>query len=88
MQNYPIEEVLILPYLNENFEESLIQQTLNALTVENARISVISKSFENECGLVEPIYKTKYTFSKIDQRLYDILMDNKLSEGFNLIERN
>lgn len=73
LQYYPVEEVLVQPYLNEKYDEVLIASIIASLTVDNVRINIVSKEFEAECQSTEPIYGTRFVSSKIDEKLYDRL---------------
>ena len=64
--NYKPEDVLVGGNLIKEFNEELIRKNLDAMTLDNLNIYFISKSFENECELTEPIYGIKYHKEKID----------------------
>ena len=38
MHNYPIHEIIVVPYSHHEFNQKLIQDTINSLTEENLRI--------------------------------------------------
>ncbi|KAL4508543.1 hypothetical protein ABPG72_003847 [Tetrahymena utriculariae] len=88
MQYYPIEEVLIQPYLNEQYDRQLIQETINQFNIENVRITVISKRFADQCNLTEPIYGTQYSVERINQQLRDLLSNPKIDVIHDLIKPN
>lgn len=66
----------------------MIQETINLFTIENVRISVISKNFEKDCTLTEPIYGTKYSVAPFDEKLKNLLTHPKVDEVHDLIKEN
>jgi len=71
MQYYPLEDVLRLHYMMEEFKPDLIKSTIDNLTYKNMRITLLSKSIEGQCDKQEKWYGTKYTFEPISQDLLD-----------------
>lgn len=69
LASYPIEHLLIHPYLLTAYDSELIQKTVDSFTLENMRIYLISKSVEPEATQTEPIYQTKYFESKFDEEI-------------------
>jgi hypothetical protein len=51
----------------EEFRPDLINAYLNQLTSKNLIVYVEAKSFEPECTLEEPIYKTKYIVQTLEE---------------------
>ncbi|EGR28469.1 insulin-degrading enzyme, putative, partial [Ichthyophthirius multifiliis] len=88
MQNQPIEDVLIQPYLNEKFEEEVFQKTVDNLNIENMRIQVISQNFKNECILQEPVYNTKYTIQYLPDYLRNFFNENNFNINMQFLEKN
>eukprot|EP01016_Furgasonia_blochmanni_P015348 TRINITY_DN1835_c0_g2_i7.p2 TRINITY_DN1835_c0_g2~~TRINITY_DN1835_c0_g2_i7.p2 ORF type:complete len:116 (+),score=23.50 TRINITY_DN1835_c0_g2_i7:286-633(+) len=74
LQDVPYEDVLIAPYLNEEFKPDLINKYLNALGHENLRVLAISKTFEKDCGKWQG---TKYAQNKLMLRPLD---DSRIRE--------
>jgi len=68
---YPYNEVLKLNYFMENYNEELLNQTLNNFTLENLRIVLISKKCEPECTQLEEWYSVKHTQSPFEQYVFD-----------------
>ena len=60
MHKREIEELLIYPYLMEEFKPDLIENYLNELKYDNLAIILESKTLEDECTETEPIYSSKY----------------------------
>lgn len=55
-----MEEVLVFPYLMEEYRPELINNYLQQLRTDNLIIFAESKEFEPDCTIEEPIYKCKY----------------------------
>ncbi len=64
MQNYPVEDLLLIPYLNEEFDEELIKRYISSLKVENLVIFLFSQSIKDNCTLQEEVFGTKYSLEK------------------------
>ena len=60
------EDVIAGNYLYGEYKESLIKKYLDMLTLNNLNIYYLSKSFEKECNLTEPYFRTKYCKEKIN----------------------
>jgi len=65
MQIFPLEEVLIAPYLSNEWRPDLIKGLLDELVPSKSRIVIVSQSFEPDCDLAEPYYKTKYGITRV-----------------------
>ncbi|XP_017059647.1 insulin-degrading enzyme isoform X2 [Drosophila ficusphila] len=65
MQIFPLEEVLIAPYLSNEWRPDLIKSLLDELVPSKSRIVMVSQSFEQDCNLAEPYYKTKYGVERV-----------------------
>jgi len=65
MQIFPLEEVLIAPYLSNEWRPDLIKSLLDELVPSKSRIVMVSQSFEQDCDLAEPYYKTKYGVERV-----------------------
>jgi len=76
MQDFPVEDVLQVYYLMEEFQPELIKQTINSLTYDNMRIQLISKSLEKECTLTEKWYGTKYSTEPLPEEFREFFKDN------------
>lgn len=79
MQKFPIHHTLKIDYFMEKYEPENILRVINSLKLENMRIYLKSPVVESETNLVEPIYNTKYTFSKLDKNFIDIFNDPKVN---------
>lgn len=69
MQLYPTEDVVRHDFMMEEFDADHIAKIINNLTLDNLRISLVSKSVEEECKLVEKWYGTKYAFEPFSNQL-------------------
>lgn len=69
MQVYPIEEVLSAPYLVTEWRPDLVQNLLDNLFPENARIIIVGKKIENSANLTEKWYGTPYKHDKIQNSM-------------------
>ena len=66
LMEYAPEDTIAGPILFGELNEPLLKKYLDLLTLDNLNIHFISKSFENECNLTEPIYGTKYCKEKLN----------------------
>jgi len=62
MNYYPIEDVVQLSHLMEEYKPELIKKIIDSFTLDNMRVYLVSKSVEPECDMTEEWYKTKYTY--------------------------
>ncbi|XP_043278498.1 insulin-degrading enzyme isoform X2 [Venturia canescens] len=60
LQKYPMEEILIAPYLLTEWRPDLINTVIDHLTPDNIRVYVIGKIFEDIATETEPWYGTKF----------------------------
>jgi len=60
MHYYPLEDILHLNYLMEEYKPDIFHGVINSLTADNMRVYLTSKSVEKECDQVERWYGTKY----------------------------
>ncbi|KAI5707248.1 hypothetical protein M8J75_016018 [Diaphorina citri] len=58
---YPLNEILVAPYMLTEYKPDLISDLLNRLRPDNMRLALVAKQFEPLCDKVEPWYGTKYT---------------------------
>lgn len=79
MHNYPIEDVLKIGYLMEDYKPDLIEKTINSLTTKNVRIYLTSKSVEKDCNQTEKWYGTKYSCEPFNEELRNILENPKVN---------
>ncbi len=68
---YPYEDILKLHYFMEDYDEELINNTINHLTLDNMRIFMISQKCEPECNLLEEWYSVKHTVAPFEQYIKD-----------------
>jgi len=82
---YDINDALSAGYLIETYDEKLIKDTINQLTLSNMTIYLHSQDFKEECTLKEPIYGTNYYKTKCPTNIVEIcnsdLKDIKLSSN-------
>lgn len=69
---YPLPEVLSANYLITEWSPDLIEQVMEKLSPNNARIIIVGQSLKGKCVLEEPWYKTNYCYDKIEQRTIDV----------------
>lgn len=60
LQKYPMEEILIAPYLFTEWRPDLINTVIDHLTPDNIRVYVVGKVFENIATEIEPWYGTRF----------------------------
>ena len=79
MQKYPVEDVLVCNYLMEEFEAERLQKTVDSLKLDNMRVYLRSKAVAEEANLEEPIYKTKYGFTKFSKEIEEMFHNPKVT---------
>ncbi|XP_036670582.3 insulin-degrading enzyme isoform X1 [Drosophila suzukii] len=84
MQIFPLEEVLIAPYLSNEWRPDLIKSLLNELVPSKSRIVMVSQSFEQDCDLAEPYYKTKYGVERVTKDTVQCWENCDLNENLKL----
>ena len=66
LMDYKPEDIIAGPHLFGEFNESLIKQYLDMMTLDNLNIILLSNSIAKDCNLTEEIYGTKYSKEKFD----------------------
>ncbi|EDX11226.1 insulin-degrading enzyme isoform X1 [Drosophila simulans] len=84
MQIFPLEEVLIAPYLSNEWRPDLIKGLLDELVPSKSRIVIVSQSFEPDCDLAEPYYKTKYGIKRVAKDTVQCWENCELNENLKL----
>ncbi|BFF98691.1 insulin-degrading enzyme [Drosophila madeirensis] len=84
MQIFPLEEVLIAPYLSNEWRPDLISGLLDELIPSKSRIVIVSQSFEPSCDQAEPYYKTKYGLERIPTDIVQSWEKCDLNENLKL----
>ncbi|KRK02280.1 insulin-degrading enzyme isoform X2 [Drosophila yakuba] len=84
MQIFPLEEVLIAPYLSNEWRPDLIKGLLDELVPSKSRIVMVSQSFEQDCDLAEPYYKTKYGVKRVAKDTVQCWENCELNENLKL----
>ncbi|XP_037720815.1 insulin-degrading enzyme isoform X2 [Drosophila subpulchrella] len=84
MQIFPLEEVLIAPYLSNEWRPDLIKSLLDELVPSKSRIVMVSQSFEQDCDLAEPYYKTKYGVERVTKDTVQCWENCDLNENLKL----
>lgn len=69
MFKYPIEDILSYKYLFEEFQKDKLQKTIESFKLENLRITLRSKTLQNECDLTLDYYGAKYTKGPIPENI-------------------
>ena len=72
LPKYPVEDLLQLGYLYEEYNEKLLQETIKRFQLNNMRILLLSKEFEKECNLIEEFYGTKYTSEPLSTEITEL----------------
>ncbi|KAL0270074.1 UNVERIFIED_CONTAM: hypothetical protein PYX00_007602 [Menopon gallinae] len=65
MHLYPMEDILIAPYIIDDWNPSLIIKSMEQLKPKNIRLAVIGQKFDNITDQTEPWYGTKYKLETI-----------------------
>nr|AAA28439.1 insulin-degrading enzyme [Drosophila melanogaster] len=84
MKIFPLEEVLIAPYLSNEWSPDLIKGLLDELVPSKSRIVIVSQSFEPDCDLAEPYYKTKYGITRVAKDTVQSWENCELNENLKL----
>ena len=66
LMDYKPEDIIAGPRLFGEFNEPLIKQYLDMMTLDNLNIILLSNSIAKDCNLTEEIYGTKYAKEKFD----------------------
>uniref|UniRef100_A0A8C4NB61 Insulin-degrading enzyme n=2 Tax=Eptatretus burgeri TaxID=7764 RepID=A0A8C4NB61_EPTBU len=85
---YPFSEVLLSNYMLEEFKPDLIDMVLNKLHPENARVSVVAKSFESLTNTEERWYGTQYVQVPVSEETCQKWRNSSLNEKFSLPMKN
>ncbi|KAH8300473.1 hypothetical protein KR018_008259, partial [Drosophila ironensis] len=88
MQIFPLEEVLIAPYMSNEWRPDLITGLLDELVPSKSRVVIVSQSFEKDCDQAEPYYKTKYGLERVPQGTVQTWEKNDLNENLKLAPAN
>ena len=72
LPKYPVEDLLQLGYLYEEYNEKLLQETIKRFQLNNMRILLLSKEFEKKCNLTEEFYGTKYTSEPLSTEITEL----------------
>ena len=64
LDEYPPEDLLVAPYLMEEFDGELIQEYLGYVTPDNMLVEITAPDIEGES--VEPWFKVPYTLQRTD----------------------
>jgi len=83
MHYFPIEDVLRLNYLMEDFNSDLIHGVIKSLTPDNMRIYLTSKEVEKDCDKAERWYGTKYSCEPLSREFKEMYANpgNSLSNS-------
>ncbi|XP_032591237.1 insulin-degrading enzyme isoform X1 [Drosophila grimshawi] len=84
MQIFPLEEVLIAPYMSNEWRPELVSKLLDELVPSKSRISLVSQSFEQSTDQSEPYYKTKYGLERIPKETIQSWENCKMNENLKL----
>jgi len=66
MQLYKPADIIRADFLLEKYDENFIKKIVESLDPSKLRISLKSRSVEELCTEVEPIYNSKYSMKKFD----------------------
>ncbi|XP_024120451.1 insulin-degrading enzyme [Oryzias melastigma] len=85
---YPIEEVLSGKFIMDQFRPDLIQMVLQRLRPDNVRVTVVSKSFEEQTDRTEEWYGTQYKQEAISDEVIQRWSNPGLNPNFKLPMKN
>ena len=77
MMSYPHEDLLRLNYLMEDYDEEHIKKITNSLTLDNLRLSLISRDLASDCDLTEEWYEIKYSVQDLPTWVYEAYKNPK-----------
>ena len=72
MQLYKPADILKAEFLLEKYDEDFIKKFVESLDPSVLRISLKSRSVEELCTEIEPIYNSKYAIKKFDQDIFEV----------------
>ena len=84
-KDYKPEDILTGPYLIEEYDEELIRQLIDSLTLDNLNIYLSSKTNESKCDLEEMWYRTKYSKEKFSE---EFIKQHRCFDSSNVCEHN
>eukprot|EP01125_Pyxidicula_operculata_P014818 TRINITY_DN4988_c0_g1_i1.p1 TRINITY_DN4988_c0_g1~~TRINITY_DN4988_c0_g1_i1.p1 ORF type:complete len:953 (-),score=186.42 TRINITY_DN4988_c0_g1_i1:40-2898(-) len=88
MHLYPVDHLLTGSDIEFDWEPELIQQVLNALTPDNCRFTIFSKSYDGKTDKVEKWYGIHYFEEPVPENLLAKWRDPELTAGLNLPQPN
>ncbi|XP_060860075.1 insulin-degrading enzyme-like [Metopolophium dirhodum] len=88
MIRYKIRDCLIAEHLIEEWKPELITELMTYFTPDNMRITVVSKTYQNQTYAVDPYYGTRYSVLKIPEKTLNNWRNAKVSEDFKIPSRN
>ena len=88
MVNYEIYDLLTQSNTYKEFKGDEIVKYFNKLTINNMNIYLSSKSYKNECDLIEPWYQTKYKKENYKERIEEIFNSIEVEKNLPLKELN
>ncbi|CAG2101369.1 unnamed protein product, partial [Medioppia subpectinata] len=81
---YPIEDVLSLSYLMDEYKPELITQSLNELSADRMRVRVVGKQFESIADRTERWFGTKYSLQDIPPEKIQLWLNIGLNDRLAL----
>ncbi|CAG2111287.1 unnamed protein product [Medioppia subpectinata] len=81
---YPIEEVLRVSYLMDEYRPELIAQLLNELSADRMRVRVVGKQFESIADRTERWFGTKYSLQDIPPEKIQLWLNIGLNDRLAL----
>lgn len=81
MQNVAHEDILRTHSGEEVYDAALIQGALDALTLENLRIVLVSPTNVDACPLEEYYYKIKYSIEELPEFVHEAYRNPVVPEG-------
>ncbi|XP_017301100.1 insulin-degrading enzyme [Diaphorina citri] len=85
---YPLNEILVAPYMLTEYKPDLISDLLNRLRPDNMRLALVAKQFEPLCDKVEPWYGTKYTRQPMSEEQLTKWTNVSSNDAFHLPSPN
>ncbi|KAL5237826.1 hypothetical protein ACI65C_005236 [Semiaphis heraclei] len=88
MIKYKLRDVLIAEHLFEDQKPELIKELLTYFTPENMRITVVSKTYQNQTNKIDQYYGTQYSVLKIPEKTLNNWRNIDVGKYFEIPPKN
>ncbi|XP_060844722.1 insulin-degrading enzyme-like [Rhopalosiphum padi] len=88
MIQYTLKDVLTAGYLIEEWKPELITELLSYFRPDNMRVTVISKTFQDQTNAEDKYYGTPFTLSKIPVETINFWLEDDICNDFKMPLKN